>query len=230
MNLAWTPNSVKFKSSGTVASAITTSTDNIITVSGTSPAVRASIRNVAEPTDNTDAATKYYVDNNGGGGAGAVLINSSEQTKSGILNLSYNEESTSTTTGALRITDGGLGVHGNTTVGGDMTAIGNANANQFLTTSDVTMKRAICDIDDPLKKIGMIQSAEYQLKNDNSGRKIYGVLAQQLEEVGLGNIVHEGSNHKTVDYNSIIGLLVAGINELTLEVKNLKSMNDEKSK
>jgi hypothetical protein len=227
MNLAWAPNSVKFKSSGTVATAITTTTDNILTVSGTSASVRASIRNVAEPTDNTDAATKYYVDNNGGGGA--VLTNSSEQTKSGILNLSYNEESTSPSTGALRITDGGLGVHGNTTIGGQMTAIGNANANQFLTTSDVTMKRAICDIDDPLKKIGMIQSAEYELKNDNSGRKIYGVLAQQLEEVGLSNIVHEGSSHKTVDYNSIIGLLVAGINELTLEVKNLKSINEDKS-
>jgi hypothetical protein len=218
MNLAWTTDSLKFKSSGNVSSKIKGTANNIITVSGTSESTRASIRNVAEPTDNTDAATKFYVDNNSGSG-NAVLTTSVEQTKSGILNLSNSEEASSTTTGALRLTAGGLGVDGNGHFGGSV------YATEYLTTSDVMRKKDISDIENPLNKIGMIKPAEYKLISDDSNRKIYGLLAQQLEESGLENTVVNGNHHKSVDYNSIIGLLVGAVNELKHEVEELKKSN-----
>jgi len=218
MNLAWTTDSLKFKSLGNVSSKIKGTANNIIEVSGTSESTRATIRNVAEPSNDTDAATKFYVDNNSGSG-NAVLTTSVEQTKSGILNLSNNEEASSTSTGALRLTAGGLGVDGNGHFGGTV------YASEYLTTSDVMRKKDISHIENPLSKIGMIKPAEYKLISDNSNRKIYGLLAQQLEEAGLENTVVNGSNHKSVDYNSIIGLLVGAINELKNEVEELKKSN-----
>jgi hypothetical protein len=132
---------------------------------------------------------------------------------SGVVTLTNASVSTLSTNGALVVT-GGVGI------GGDVNVVGDCFANEFNAVSDIRLKENIVPLDGSLDKLAEIGCYSYNMIG--SDRTAYGVLAQQLEEVGLNDIVKETPHHKTVNYLQFIALLIDGMNELRDEVTELK--------
>ena len=61
----------------------------------------------------------------------------------------------------------------------------------------------------------------------DGNRRYAGLIAQDVEKV-LPEAVHEEEDHKVLDYNGTIGLLVEAIKELKEEVASLKTQLKEK--
>lgn len=88
-------------------------------------------------------------------------------------------------------------------------------------TSDKRLKENINTITEDLDKIKEIEFFEFNLKDDVNKTKSYGVIAQDLEKVGLENlVVEEADGYKSVDYNA---LLILEIQRLRNEIDILKS-------
>ena len=102
---------------------------------------------------------------------------------------------------------------------GDVRVAGNMFANEFHTLSDAKMKTNIQPLENSLEIVGKIKTYEYNWKNENmSKKKQFGVLAQQLEEIGLDNLVSENETNKSVNYINMIGLLINSVNELNKKI------------
>lgn len=115
--------------------------------------------------------------------------------------------------------------------GTNLNIIGNVNVSNLVTAlnfkalSDVVLKKHINPIQDPLNTIKKIEGVSYYWKDPSlSHKEQWGVIAQQLESAGFDNLVDEGQEYKTVDYNQIIPLLVESIKQLTDEVNQLKRL------
>lgn len=88
-------------------------------------------------------------------------------------------------------------------------------------TSDERLKENIYPISTDTEKINGVEFKEFNLVEDTSGRKSYGVLAQDLENVGLDNLVYESEDGiKSVDYTS---LMMLELQRLRNEIKELKA-------
>lgn len=88
-------------------------------------------------------------------------------------------------------------------------------------TSDERFKENIHPISTDTEKINGVEFKEFTFVEDTSGRKSYGVLAQDLERVGLENLVYENEEGiKSVDYTSLVML---ELQRLRNEIKELKS-------
>ena len=96
-------------------------------------------------------------------------------------------------------------------------------ASSFYENSDIRLKENVRGIDqsDLTKQVDLVQ---FNFKD--SGTKKYGVIAQQLEQVGLQNLVYENNGNKAVDY---ISLLVLEIQRLRNEIGELKQEINKKS-
>lgn len=96
-------------------------------------------------------------------------------------------------------------------------------ASSFYENSDIRLKENVRGIDqsDLTKQVDLVQ---FNFKD--GGTKKYGVIAQQLEQVGLQNLVYENNGNKAVDY---ISLLVLEIQRLRNEIGELKQEINKKS-
>ena len=96
-------------------------------------------------------------------------------------------------------------------------------ASSFYENSDIRLKENIQRIDqsDLTKQVDLVQ---FNFKDSDT--KKYGVIAQQLEQVGLQNLVYENDGKKAVDY---ISLLVLEIQRLRNEIGELKQEINKKS-
>lgn len=96
-------------------------------------------------------------------------------------------------------------------------------ASSFYENSDIRLKENIQRIDqsDLTKQVDLVQ---FNFKDSDT--KKYGVIAQQLEQVGLQNLVYENDGKKAVDY---ISLLVLEIQRLRNEIGELKQEIHKKS-
>lgn len=97
-------------------------------------------------------------------------------------------------------------------------AEGDIRANAFEATSDVKFKENIEPLqldNSPLQKLMEIEGYQYDWKPEFSSnrKKQWGVLAQQLESVGLNNVV-SGTDRKSVNYLALIPLLIEAVKEL----------------
>jgi hypothetical protein len=120
-------------------------------------------------------------------------------------------ESTSTTTGTVQIV-GGLGV----TL--------DISANAINCTSDATLKTKIVQLGDPMSTLGKIEGYSYEwIRDEGTGKEMWGVLAQQLESVGLNHMVTQGTDHKSVNYIQLIPLLIEAVKELSYKIDILES-------
>ena len=99
-----------------------------------------------------------------------------------------------------------------------VTASGKMFAQNFTTTSDAALKENVAEIEGAVAKVEAIRGVTFDWK-DGSGSTA-GVIAQEVEAI-LPSIVVQGE-HKAVDYNGLIGLLVEAVKELSAEVKALK--------
>ena len=98
---------------------------------------------------------------------------------------------------------------------------GQVTATKVTQTSDIRLKENISTIVEDTDKIKNVKFFEFNYISDKNKTKSYGVIAQDLEEVGLKNLVIEDADgYKSVDYRS---LLVLEIQRLRNEVNTLKS-------
>ena len=145
------------------------------------------------------------------------------------------EESTNATPWMLAQADfkGDPGTNANVTAGSNIavnngqvsvvdapTFSGRVTASAFYESSDRSLKENITSVTDT-DKVANVDFKEFNYIADDSKTKKYGVIAQELEELGLNNLVQENSDgKKSVDYNSLLCLKVA---ELTKELDELKA-------
>lgn len=95
----------------------------------------------------------------------------------------------------------GIYANGNAMFAGTVTAKSHANS------SDIRLKENIKSISEDIDKIRDIDFFEFNYKSDEEKTKSYGVIAQDLEKVGLENLVVEDANgYKAVDYTALIML------------------------
>ena len=107
----------------------------------------------------------------------------------------------------------------------NITASGTVTAGDFNTTSDEKLKDDVKIIEGSLDKVIQINGVSFKWKDN--GEECLGVIAQNIEEV-FPELVKEGEDHKTVNYNGLIGVLIEAVKELSDEVKELKERLDEK--
>ena len=109
---------------------------------------------------------------------------------------------------------------------GDFHADGNVIAASTSVGSDSKLKDNIEEIKNPLDILSRINGVTFDWKRDGSASA--GVVAQDVIEAGFDSAVKmqesltTGNKYLSVDYNQIVGLLVASVKELKEEVKKLK--------
>ncbi len=114
-----------------------------------------------------------------------------------------------------------INVSGNADVSGNLTVDGLTKSGTFQATSDINLKTNIEPIHNALNAIQHIKGVHYNFKS-NLDQKHTGLIAQDVEEI-LPHAVYKNDNGvRSLDYNSIIGLLVEC-------VKDLKKENNEKT-
>lgn len=85
-------------------------------------------------------------------------------------------------------------------------------------SSDKRLKKNIEKINNfDIEKVKNVNLVQYQFLNKDINK--YGVIAQDLEAVGLSNLIKEYKGYKSVDY---ISFLILKIHQLELEIQKLK--------
>jgi len=103
-------------------------------------------------------------------------------------------------------------VIGNTYISGILTAT------DINSASDIRLKTNIKPFENALEKIVQINGVSFNWIENNA--KSGGIIAQDVEKV-FPELVN-GGDHKTVNYNGLIGVLVESIKELKQEIEDLK--------
>ena len=94
------------------------------------------------------------------------------------------------------------------------------NVKRLNTTSDIRLKENILPIERGLDTISNINTYSFNFKKSN--RKVYGVIAQEIEEI-LPNLVTEIDGIKRVDYTQLTPILIKSVQELKVENTMLKN-------
>lgn len=101
----------------------------------------------------------------------------------------------------------------------DASFTGIVTASDFNSSSDIALKENVEVIENPLDKLLELRGVTFEWKeNKKSG---VGVVAQDVEKV-LPQAVGGSKDHKTVNYNAIIGLLVESVKQQQKEIDDLR--------
>jgi len=86
-------------------------------------------------------------------------------------------------------------------------------------SSDIVLKQDIEPIRNALEKLGVLRGVTWRWKNGNPERpNSMGVIAQEVERVFPDIVLTDARDGlKSVQYNALIGVLIAGVNELAAE-------------
>ena len=149
---------------------------------------------------------------------------------------------TSGVTGTLPVANGGTGSTSSTGTGSvvlstsptftgtiscaNVNSSGIITATDFNSTSDRNLKENIRPIENASELVGKLEGVHFTWKSN--GSETCGVVAQQIEE-HLPQLVQTGEDHKTVNYNGLVGVLIAAVREqgemiaaLRAEIEELK--------
>ena len=149
-----------------------------------------------------------------------VVRTTGNQTIQGVKTFSDTTQASSASI-AGTVFSGGVGIAQDVRCGGEMYAIA------FNATSDENYKQDIMDIDiDDLDKLMNVRAVSYRFKGISDESKTrYGILAQDLEEKGLGHMVStDVYGTKKVNYNDLVGLLIGQVQDLKQEIEVLKDI------
>jgi hypothetical protein len=100
---------------------------------------------------------------------------------------------------------------------------GDVTADNFNSASDESMKSNITKIQDAIATLDRINGVSFTWKDTNA--KSYGVTAQNVERV-LPELVNDSGAHLTVNYNGLIGVLIAAVQEQQLLIGSLSDRLD----
>lgn len=151
---------------------------------------------------------------------GTTIIGTSSSTKG--LTIHGNIDATGWTKIGSTLNVSGKTTLGSSSTSADLQVYGSINttnnitASAFYESSDKNLKEDITSIS-AIDLARDIQLKEFRFKAD--GIKRYGVIAQDLLEEGLDNLVSTKNNHLTVDYISLLCLKIAQLEE---EIKKIK--------
>jgi hypothetical protein len=101
----------------------------------------------------------------------------------------------------------------------NLTAGFTVEAADFNSTSDENLKTNIETVQNPLDTVQQLRGVTFDWKATN--KPSVGIIAQELEKV-LPELVNNGE-HKSVNYNGLVGVLIEAVKELSAEVQELKS-------
>jgi len=142
-------------------------------------------------------------------GAGAILTsNYVGRDANDYIAWSNNSHTVAVVNGTerLRVTTSGIDVSGSIVADSDITAY-----------SDKRLKDEIQVIENPLVKIQELDGYTYDMKDKDGnemGRKT-GVIAQDVQKVLPEAVMEDDDGYLSVAYGNMVGLLIAGINEMT---------------
>ena len=115
----------------------------------------------------------------------------------------------------------------------NLSVAGTVNATSFVYSSDIRLKRDIDVISDiALDEVEKVKFKQFGFKSDETNRIVYGVIAQEVEEAGLDQLVHYNEDgYRAVDYTSLLilknQLLENKINALTDQINTLMNKVEE---
>lgn len=98
------------------------------------------------------------------------------------------------------------------TINNDLTVIGDVNAANFNSTSDVALKENLNVIESPLEKISKLSGYTFNWKDNK--KEAIGIIAQEVENVFPQMVVTGNDGIKRVSYDSLIPVLLEAIKEL----------------
>lgn len=103
------------------------------------------------------------------------------------------------------------------TISGTFTVTQNIYAKGFYESSDERLKENIL----PINYLGDIPFKQFNFKSDENKTIKYGVIAQDLEKMGLNNLVSiSGNGMKTVDYISLLCMAVENLQQRVEELEH----------
>ena len=169
--------------------------------------------------DGVIGATKVNTDH--------ILVTTSvAQSKTGPLAITDTTQSTSITTGCLKLS-GGMGITK------DVFCAGSMHSSSFKTTSDRRLKKDIKKLTASACKrvIDNVKVYSYVYKSDENEKRHYGVMAQDLLASNqLRDSVHENSRGEySVEYNNLVSLLVGTVQELSQKVDRLEQQLNQQN-
>ena len=98
-------------------------------------------------------------------------------------------------------------------------------------SSDQILKEDILKINTAIEKVHSLSGYEFTwndlIGDERAGSKDYGVIAQEIENVLPHAVNINSRGHKTVNYNSLIPLLIEAVKELSARVKELEEPKEE---
>ena len=115
----------------------------------------------------------------------------------------------------------------NTTKFQNECAFDNLTVSELNCDSDINLKENISIISNALDNIDKINPVKYSFIKDKNKKMKFGVIAQEIKEI-LPDLVSSNDNGKlSVDYNSLIGLLIKGMKEQQKQIETLKKELDD---
>ena len=172
-----------------------------------------------------------------GNGSDIVFINAASGTfKSSIIAADDNSYDVgNTTTGAFRSGYFDTSVTVGTTVANTTALVADfVYAKQDLVanfSSDQILKEDILKINTAMDKVDSLSGYEFTwndlIGDERAGTKDYGVIAQEIENVLPHAVNINSRGYKTVNYNSLIPLLIEAVKELSARVKELENPEEE---
>ena len=109
-------------------------------------------------------------------------------------------------------------------VQGDVTVSGIIRADQFLPLSDQGAKCNIRPTDhDALSILQKLKVYQYQFKSSPEGRRVLGLLAQELEKLVPEFVETDHDGFKRVDFTSLLSLSLQGIQQLYAQQQDINS-------
>jgi hypothetical protein len=114
---------------------------------------------------------------------------------------------------------------GSISVSGDITSSGNVSAVDYNSTSDINLKKNIEKIENPLNKLDQLNGVKFSWKETDSPSM--GVIAQEVETV-LPELVNTIDDHKTVNYNGLIALLIESVKAQQEHINRLEKKLEDR--
>lgn len=110
---------------------------------------------------------------------------------------------------------------GTLTVSKNLAVNGRIVATEFYENSDITLKENVDLVSESdVEKINKVEFKEFNFIDDEDKTKKYGVIAQEVEEAGLDNLVSTNAEgKKAVDYISLLVLKIQALEKRVAELE-----------
>ena len=190
---------------------LTTTSGGVTTTAGTYNPTADSVINISIPQV-TSMETLTFDTGKTSVGSYDGSVATTIKVPSEVTHLTNWDSTTATFSipGSMNVTNS-MNVVNNLTIGGSIISDGTITSNGAIYSSDINLKENIAEAE-YIKRVlaNKIKVKEFNFKDDPNKAKVYGIIAQDLEENGLGEIVYtKDDGFKAVDYTSLMMLKIA---------------------